>query len=117
MLELQRFGRLITTSEWMSAEMLTAKLGVRSIRLTQRQLKDLFECLPMDFKHGLETSNEDIYAFIPELKIAPAFNAFQEREGTLHTFKTPEMELLRGKKHCMSRVKVTYELFRGTKRI
>lgn len=88
-----KIGHLITTNEWMSAEMLAAKLGVRSIRLTQRLLNELFERLPTDFKRGLETSNEDIDVPFPELKIAPAFNAFQEREGILLTFKTPEMEL------------------------
>lgn len=76
-----KIGHLITTNEWMSAEMLAAKLGVRSIRLIQRLFDDLLDCLPMDFKHGLETSNGDTEVSFPELKIAPAYDAFQERRG------------------------------------
>ncbi len=56
-----KIGHLIATNEWMSAEMLAAKLGVRSIRLMQRLLSDLCECLPMTFKNGLET-NEDVFS-------------------------------------------------------
>ncbi len=54
-----KVGHLITTNEWMSAEMLAAKLGVRSIRMMQRLLNDLRECLPMNFKNCLE-ANEDM---------------------------------------------------------
>jgi len=72
---------------------LAEKQGVRSIHLTPRLLNDLLECLPMEYKHGLETSNEHIDVIFPELKIAPVFDAFQEREGTLLTFRTPELEL------------------------
>ncbi len=88
-----KIGHFITTNGWMSAEMLAAKLGVRSIRLMQRLLNDLRECLPMNFKSCLE-ANEDMDVYFPELKIVSAFDAFEEREGCLLNFRTPVLELL-----------------------
>lgn len=46
-------------------------MGVRSIRLTQRLLKSLFDCLPMDYTSALEKMDDEESSFA-ELKLKMA---------------------------------------------
>lgn len=61
-----KIGHLITSDGWMSPEMLASKIGIRSIRRTQKLINEILESLSTDFKRSVETTNEamDIWVYL-----------------------------------------------------
>lgn len=57
-----------------------------------QRLNPIFECLPVDFKHALETTNDDMDLSCSCLGLV---GSLEEKELLLLlTFKTPELDFL-----------------------
>lgn len=76
-----KIGHLITSDGWMSPEMLASKIGIRSIRRTQKLINEILESLSTDFKRSVETTNEDMDLTFPELRIIRMWVYLKKRRG------------------------------------
>jgi len=48
-----KIGHLLNEDGWISAETLATKLGIKSVRVVQRLLNYLYECMPVDCRDSL----------------------------------------------------------------
>ncbi len=89
-----KVGHLINKDGWLSAEDLALKINKKSVRMVQKlsnKVKDLFP--PNCFFSSESLFEEEQISAFPEIKIAAASGAWLEVEGSLLTFKTPQLEL------------------------
>ncbi len=89
-----KVGHLINKDGWLSAEDLAFKINIKSVRMVQKLLNKVKDLFPPNWFFSSESlfEEEQISAF-PEIKIAAASGAWLEVEGSLLTFKTPQLEL------------------------
>lgn len=82
---------------WLSPEDIATKIGVKSLRFSERLLNEIVEAVPSEFKCALDKElleqNEDnnVKEF-PELEVKVSVDSWQEEEGKLLTFNTPELK-------------------------
>ncbi|CAM4641581.1 unnamed protein product [Leuciscus chuanchicus] len=89
-----KVGLLISEDGWISAENLAQKLDIRSVRVVERMLTQIREFLPQDYRLVLESSGgEEETSTFPELAFSAETGIWQETEGGLLSFKTPQLEL------------------------
>ncbi|XDV25251.1 hypothetical protein PO909_029197 [Leuciscus waleckii] len=109
-----KIGHFVSEEGWISAENLALKMGLRSVRVAERLLTQIYEFLPKDYRDSLETpvGEEEISVF-PELLFSPDTRTWQEMENGLLSFKTSQLGLFSnaGKKTIYGLcVKVTHLL-------
>lgn len=110
--KISKIGQLIINGHWISVEVLASKIGLRSLRMSERLLNLIRVFLPQDYRRALETHSEEADTTVfPELNISANIGEWQETEGNLLSFKTPELNLFSdaGKKALyILCVKMTY---------
>ncbi len=90
--KITKIGHLIPEGEWLSAGIFAEKLGIRSIRVATKMLTQIVEFLPQSYRLSLETYNGETDTFdFPELEITPELENWEETEGGLLSFKTPQL--------------------------
>lgn len=90
--KITKIGHLIPEGEWLSAETFAEKLGIRSVRVAKKILTQIAESLPQSYRLSLETYNGEMDTFdFPELEITSELENWEETEGGLLSFKTPQL--------------------------
>lgn len=90
---------------WLAPENIALKIDVKSLRFSERLLTEIVTAVPSDFKCALkkevsEQNDDDNVKDFPELEVKVGIVSWQEEEGKLLTFSTPELKSFRevGKK-------------------
>lgn len=80
---------------WLAPENIAAKIGVKSLRFSERLLTEIVAAVPAEFKCALEKelseqNDENNMKEFPELEVKAGVVSWLE-EGKLLTFSTPEL--------------------------
>ena len=94
-----KIRHLRTAGEWRTAEEVAAMVGVRSVRLVQKYIEEVRAALPEFLKAALQNQStsgkEEEVGIFPDLPIMANTGEWQEREGLLLTFRTPQLKVFR----------------------
>ncbi len=87
-----KIGHLIHEGEWISAEALALRMGIRSVRVAERLLTQINDILPVEYRLDLESSDMDASAF-PELTFSIDTGEWKELEGGLLSIRSSQPNL------------------------
>ncbi len=91
-----KVGHLLNKDGWLSAENLASKINIKSVRMVQKLLNKVKDLFPQNCFFSSESLlKKSISLPFQRLKFSAAFGAWLEVEGSLLTFKTPQLELFR----------------------
>ncbi|KAL6469061.1 hypothetical protein MHYP_G00225850 [Metynnis hypsauchen] len=86
-----KLGDLRFDEDWKSGEVLRAATGIMSIRLLQRIIGGVISTLPTSLKEALQHHSGRDQETFPSLPIAAEKGVYQEEEGALLSFRTPQL--------------------------
>lgn len=81
-----KIGHLKINNQWITAEELHLKIEIRSLRVLQRLLEEIKNLLCLRILHL-----ENFDGLFPEIRVSVEVGDWEETEGSLLTFRTPEL--------------------------
>lgn len=81
-----KIGHLKINNQWITAEELHLKIEIRSLRVLQRLLEEIKNLLCLWILHL-----ENFDGLFPEIRVSVEVGDWEETEGSLLTFRTPEL--------------------------
>jgi len=89
-----KLGHLLDRNGWRSAETIREVTGLRSLRLTEKLMEEIFNAIPSSYREIIARKETDEKEF-PKIKIAPASKEDLEGEeaGSILFFEFPQIEL------------------------